>query len=229
MKRDVLIIVPAYNEQESIYKTVLSIQKLNKYDYVVINDGSTDRTAEILDQYHFNHIDLPVNLGIGGAMQTGYKYANRKGYEYAIQFDADGQHSADDLDKLVQEARTTDVDMVIGSRFVEKSDYKGSVMRRIGIFYFYFLLYALTKVKVKDPTSGYRIVNKKIIEEYTHYYPVDYPEVEVIVHLSKRKYRIKETKVEMNDRQGGVSSITPVKSIYYMIKVTVFSFLRVIF
>ena len=229
MRNDVLIIVPAYNEQESIYKTILSIQQLKGYDYIVINDGSNDRTGEILDQYHFNHIDLSANLGIGGAMQTGYKYAEKKGYSYAIQFDADGQHNAEDLDKLVEEIKRSSADMVIGSRFVEQSHYKGSFMRRIGIYYFYFLLFVLTKIRVTDPTSGYRIVNKKVIHEFTKYYPVDYPEVEVIVHLSKLHFRIKETKVEMQHRQGGVSSITPFKSIYYMIKVTLFSFIRVIF
>jgi glycosyltransferase involved in cell wall biosynthesis len=229
MKSEVLIIIPAYNEEESIFQTVTSIQQLTDFNYIVINDGSTDRTAEILDYHHFDHIDLPVNLGIGGAMQTGYIYAGRHDYQYAVQFDADGQHSADDLRMLVQQMKTSDYDMIIGSRFVEKSNYKGSLSRRLGIYYFDFILQALTKTKISDPTSGYRIVNQKIIKEFMKYYPTDYPEVEVIAYLSRRNYKIREFKVEMNQRQGGTSSITPIKSIYYMLKVTFFTFIRSVF
>ena len=222
----VLIIIPAYNEQDSIYGTVTNLFNTCDYDYIVINDGSTDNTKAVLEDNHFNYVDLPVNLGIGGAMQTGYKYALKNDYDYAIQLDADGQHDPRDLEKLIHEIKKLDCDMVIGSRFVEKTEYKGTFTRRLGIKYFYYLLLLISKIKITDPTSGYRIVNKKVIKEFAQYYPVDYPEVEVLVKLSQKKYRIKEIKVEMKNRQGGKSSITPLKSIYYMTKVTFISLIR---
>jgi glycosyltransferase involved in cell wall biosynthesis len=225
----VLIIIPAYNEQDSIYSTVTKLINTCDHDYVVINDGSTDRTKKVLEANGFNFIDLPVNLGIGGAMQTGYKYALKYGYDYAIQLDADGQHDPRDLENLITEIKTSNYDMVIGSRFVEKTAYKGSLSRRIGIMYFYYLLLLIARIKITDPTSGYRIVNSKVIKEFSRYYPVDYPEVEVIVKLSNKKYQIKEIKVEMQNRQGGQSSITPLKSIYYMTKVTFISLIRSVF
>lgn len=195
-------------------------------DYIIVNDGSTDKTGELLDKNEFNHIDLPINLGIGGAMQTGYRYALDHGYDYAIQLDADGQHNPSDLVNLIDEIKKTDYDMIIGSRFVEKSEYKGSLSRRIGIYYFYRVIHLLTKLKITDPTSGYRIVNRKVIESFSKYYPSDYPEVEVLVNLARKNFKIKEIKVEMNQRQGGKSSITPKKSIYYMFKVTYISLVR---
>lgn len=226
---NVLIIIPAYNEEDSIYGTVTKLTQTCDFDYIVINDGSTDNTKNVLKENQFNHIDLPLNLGIGGAMQTGYKYALRNGYEYAIQLDADGQHDPQDLENLIKEIKSTGYDMVIGSRFVEQTAYKGSFIRRIGIVYFYYLLLIIARIKVTDPTSGYRIVNKEIIKEFANYYPVDYPEVEVLVKLAQKKYKIKEIKVEMLNRQGGKSSITPIKSMYYMTKVTFISLIRSVF
>ena len=202
---------------------------MDGYDYIVINDGSCDNTPNILDKYNFNHLDLPINLGIGGAMQAGYKYALKNNYKYAIQLDADGQHDPADLKLLIETIENSDYDMVIGSRFVEKTNYKGSILRRIGIYYFYWVIKLLTGIKVTDPTSGYRVVNQNIIKEFANNYPQDYPEVEVIVSLAKKKYKIKEIKVEMKSRQGGNSSITPSTSIYYMLKVTLFSFIRKVF
>lgn len=225
----VLVIIPAYNEEEAIYSTISNLANTKEFDYIVVNDGSTDGTKAILDKYNINHLDLPINLGIGGAMQTGYKYALRNKYDYAIQLDADGQHDPSEIGHLIKEIKTSKYDMIIGSRFVEESGYKGSKARRAGIYYFYYMLKLLTGIKVTDPTSGYRIVNKKIIEEFAKRYPVDYPEVEVIVDLTKKNYKIKELKVEMKNRQGGVSSITPLKSIYYMIKVSFFSLIRRVF
>lgn len=229
MKDNVLIIIPAYNEQEVIQQTVDKLIQNDYVDYLVINDGSTDKTGEILKKNNINHITLPFNLGIGGAMQTGYKYALMNNYDYAIQLDADGQHNPEDLEVLIQEIKNTKVDMVIGSRFVEKSNYKGSLIRRIGIYYFYYMLFTVARIKIKDPTSGYRIVNRDIIKEFAQSYPVDYPEVEVLVQLARKKFQMKEVKVEMNARQGGASSITPLKSIYYMLKVTYFSIMRSVF
>ncbi|MCH1625099.1 glycosyltransferase family 2 protein [Ferdinandcohnia quinoae] len=229
MADKVLIIIPAYNEEETIYNTVTSLLYSCTYDYLIVNDGSNDRTSEILKKNNLNHVSLTVNLGIGGAMQTGYKYALRHGYDYAIQLDADGQHDPRDLEKLVSEMKRSKSDMVIGSRFIEKTAYKGSFMRRFGIYYFYYMLRMIAGIKVMDPTSGYRIVNAKIIKEFATYYPIDFPEVEVLVRLASKKYIIKEVKVDMNARQGGKSSITPFKSIYYMTKVTFFSIIRSVF
>ncbi|MFB4167185.1 glycosyltransferase family 2 protein [Virgibacillus sp. JSM 102003] len=223
---DVLVIIPAYNEEKSIFQTVTKLRNYNDYDYIVINDGSKDSTEAILHHNELPYINLPVNLGIGGAMQTGFRYARKKGYKYAIQLDADGQHDPNDLQMLVDAIQLGNQDMIIGSRFVEKSQYKGSSVRRVGIYYFYYLILFLTGNKITDPTSGYRIINKEIIKEFANYYPVDYPEVEVLVDLAKKKFSVKEIKVEMNNRQGGTSSITPVKSIYYMIKVSFFSLIR---
>lgn len=226
MTSNILIIVPAFNEEQAIVATVKQLEQFSEYDYVVVNDGSTDRTKQILEQHRFSHVTLPVNLGIGGAVQTGYRYAARNGYDYAIQLDADGQHNPEDLRHLVSEMKKRNVDMLIGSRFLEKSNYKGSFTRRTGIHYFNYLLRLIARVNILDPTSGYRIVNRRVIEWFANDYPVDYPEVEVIVKLARKGFTIEETKVEMNARQGGESSITPVKSVYYMAKVTFFSLIR---
>lgn len=226
MTSPVLIIIPAYNEEATILHTVQTIETYTPYDYIVINDGSTDRTLSILKEHQKPHISLPVNLGIGGAMQTGYQYAHRQGYEYAMQLDADGQHNPADIEHLLQSIQKSEYDMVIGSRFLEKTSYKGSIIRRAGILYFYYLLKWIAKIEVYDPTSGYRIVNKQVIALFAKDYPVDYPEVEVLVTLSRKKFRIKEIKTEMKDRQGGESSITHAKGLYYMIKVTFFSVIR---
>lgn len=225
MCSNVLIIVPAYNEEQAILKTVDQLKKLN-YDFVVINDGSSDRTGELLRRHHVPHISLPVNLGIGGAVQTGYQYAEHKGCDYAIQLDADGQHNPEDLQHLIEEMRRLEADMLIGSRFLEKTNYKGDLSRRIGILYFDYLLRLIAGIRVTDPTSGYRIVNRRVIKWFAKDYPVDYPEVEVLVKLARKGYKIRETKVEMNARQGGVSSINARKSIYYMAKVTFLSLIR---
>lgn len=229
MKSTVLIIIPAYNEEQSILQTVTLLKQTTQYDYIVINDGSTDTTYSILQEHNIESITLPINLGIGGAMQTGYKYAKRHDYDFAIQLDADGQHNPKDLQLLVSTIQNTGADMVIGSRFFEKTNYRGAVTRRAGIFYFYALLKLISGISITDPTSGYRVVNKRVIEQFSKDYPVDYPEVEVLAKLAKKGYQIQEVKVEMNNRQGGTSSITYVKAFYYMVKVTFFSIIRSIF
>lgn len=147
MKKRALIIIPAYNEEDNIKDTVSNVKYMNNFDYIVVNDGSKDKTQEILDSNNFNHLDLPINLGIGGAMQTGYKYALKNDYDYAIQLDADGQHNPKDLAKLIDEIDINHFDMVIGSRFIEKTDYRGSLTRRVGIYYFYKLIHILTGKK----------------------------------------------------------------------------------
>ncbi|MFD3450250.1 glycosyltransferase family 2 protein [Microbacteriaceae bacterium 4G12] len=219
-----LIIIPAYNEEEAIGDTLARLLELRQHftqlDVCVINDGSKDKTSDIVKQFGVNLVSLPYNLGIGSAVQTGYKYAYENDYEIAIQFDADGQHNPEDLYKIIEPIAADQCDMVLGSRFTEKTEYKGSISRRIGILYFTALLKLLTKQTFMDPTSGYRAINKKVIDIFAYNYPKDYPEPEVLIHLKKKGLRIREISVNMQERQGGQSSITPFKSIYYMVKVS---------
>ncbi|MDU5110199.1 MAG: glycosyltransferase family 2 protein [Clostridium sp.] len=216
-----LIIVPAYNEEKSIYNVVTSIKfNIPWADVVVINDGSKDNTYLEAKKAGAKVINLIENLGIGGAVQSGYIYALKKEYDIAVQVDGDGQHNPADLNLLLREIEKGNTDMVIGSRFVEETGYKASVFRNIGIKYFSNLVSKLCGKSYYDTTSGYRLVNKKGIELFSSYYPKDYPEVETIVYACKKGLNVKEVKVNMNEREAGKSSITPIKAIYYMAKVT---------
>ena len=216
-----LIIIPAYNESECIENTVKDIiTNAGDFDYVVINDCSTDNTGEICEEKGFNHINLPVNLGIGGAVQTGYRYAYDNGYDVAVQVDGDGQHDVAFLYKMYEKMEETGYDMVIGSRFIEKEGFQSSIMRRAGISYFSGLIKMLTGVRITDPTSGLRMIDRKIIGLFAEDYPKDYPEPESVVAVLRSGCRVCEVPVVMRERQGGVSSIRPLKSVYYMIKVS---------
>ncbi len=216
-----LIIIPAFNESENILNTVKVIEKdAPDFDYVVINDCSTDNTLEILKQNNINHIALPVNLGIGGAVQTGYKYALENDYDVAVQVDGDGQHDPKYLSTLVDALEKNQVDMVIGSRFINNEGFQSTFMRRVGIVYFTKLIHLLTGKTITDPTSGFRMCNRKVIALFAKDYPRDYPEPESIVALLKRNLKVLEVPVQMKERQGGVSSISASKSVYYMIKVS---------
>jgi glycosyltransferase involved in cell wall biosynthesis len=220
----ILVIIPAFNEQASIEKTIKDVlihkQQYPNLHICVINDGSVDETASIVKRMGVTLIDLPFNLGIGGAVQTGYKYGALHNYDLAIQFDADGQHKGEELHKIIQPVLDGECDMAIGSRFLQKTSYKGTIQRRIGIYFFEKLLHLLTKTKITDPTSGFRCINRKILSLFATNYPKDYPEPEVIVMLRKKGFTIKEVSVEMNERNEGQSSITPFRSIYYMFKVS---------
>lgn len=220
-----LIIVPAYNEEENILKVYKEIKKIKldnfMIDYVIINDGSTDNTLNILKKNNLSYINLINNLGIGGAMQTGYKFAYYNNYDFAIQFDGDGQHDANYIEKMLENIKSTNSDLSIGSRFIEDlSDFKSTKLRQTGIKLLSFLIYILAKKRIKDVTSGFRLANKKVIAEFAQKYPDDYPEPESIVLLLKKGYQISELPVEMNEREFGESSINSFKSIYYMIKVS---------
>lgn len=216
-----LIIIPAYNESSNIEGTVAAIKKdAPDFDYVIINDCSTDNTLEICHKNNFNVVSLPTNLGIGGAVQTGYLYAKKYGYDLAVQVDGDGQHNPAFLSKMADELIESNVNMVIGSRFLEKEGFQSSFMRRVGIRYFTGLIRMLTGKKITDATSGLRMIDRNIIELFANDYPDDYPEPETIVSLLNKGYSVKEIPVVMNERQGGVSSISATKSVYYMIKVT---------
>lgn len=216
-----LIIIPAFNEEENIEKTVTSIEKDAKgFDYVIINDCSTDRTKQICEQKGYNIVNLPINLGIGGAVQTGYKYAYVNGYDVAVQVDGDGQHDPEFLNEMAEYVEKNKVDMVIGSRFIEKKGFQSSAARRMGIKFFSTLIKVLTGAVITDPTSGLRMVGRNVIEIFAKDYPRDYPEPESVVAVLRKKLVVKEIPVIMHEREGGVSSISPKKSIYYMIKVT---------
>ena len=215
-----LIIIPAYNEEECIYNTVNElIKKADGFDYVIINDCSTDRTKEICEINGFNVVNLPINLGIGGAVQTGYKYAYKKGYDCAVQVDGDGQHDVSYLKYMSACMEEENLDMIIGSRFINKEGFQSSFGRRIGIKFFTLLIRVLTGEKITDPTSGLRMVGKRTLEIFAEDYPKDYPEPESTVVVIRKKLKVKEIPVIMRERTGGKSSISLKKSIYYMIKV----------
>ncbi len=216
-----IIIIPAYNEEENIERTVNAIQKSAQgFDYVIINDCSTDNTRKICEEKEFNIVNLPINLGIGGAVQTGYKYAYENGYDVAVQVDGDGQHDPEFLNTMADYLIDHQVDMVIGSRFIEKKGFQSSITRRMGIQFFSKLIKVLTGKKITDPTSGLRMIGRNVMEIFSEDYPRDYPEPESIVAVLRKNMKIEEIPVVMLERQGGVSSISPKKSIYYMIKVT---------
>ncbi|MCL6458726.1 MAG: glycosyltransferase family 2 protein [Gorillibacterium sp.] len=217
-----LVIIPAYNEEKSIALVIRSVKSLHPdIDIVVVNDGSKDETSRIARETGLTHVvDLPVNLGIGGAVQTGYLFAFRHNYDIAIQIDADGQHDPADLEKIIEVVASGEAACCVGSRFIEKTDYKPSFFRGFGINFFSNMIMLTVGKRITDPTSGFRAVNQQVIEVFADYYPDDYPEVEAIVLLERMGYIVKETSVHMHSRSAGRSSITPFRSLYYMIKVS---------
>lgn len=216
-----LIIIPAYNEESNIEKTVTSIlQNAQGFDYVIINDCSVDRTRQICEEKGYNIVNLPINLGIGGAVQTGYKYALKHGYDVAVQVDGDGQHDPEFLSIMAEHLMDNHLDMVIGSRFIEKEGFQSSKLRRVGIVFFSKLITLLTGTRITDPTSGLRMIGRNAMALFAKDYPRDYPEPESVVAVLRRNMRVEEIPVIMKERTGGVSSISMKKSVYYMIKVT---------
>lgn len=216
-----IVIIPAYNESGSLLQAVKDIEEhAPGFDYLVVNDCSTDGTLELCRKEKLNYVNLSVNLGIGGAVQTGYLYAYQNGYDVAVQFDGDGQHDARYLEQMAEELERTSSDMVIGSRFIEKEGFQSSGLRRVGIRYFSLLILLLTGKRVTDPTSGMRMVNRDVMGIYAESYPKDYPEPESVVAILRLGKKVTEVPVVMRERQGGVSSIHGFKTIYYMIKVT---------
>ncbi len=216
----VLIIIPAYNEERSVGKVIEGIRThLSQADILIVNDGSKDRTSEKARGCEAMVLDLPFNLGIGGAMQAGYKYAFEKGYDIAIQVDADGQHDPKEIPKLLHALTEKKVDMVIGSRFLGDSEFKSSRMRRIGISFFSRVISAIARQKITDPTSGFRAVSRKAIQLFASNYPQDYPEPEAVVLIHRCRLKMGEVSVGMSKRYSGESSITKIRSVYYMVKV----------
>ena len=225
--KKVLIIIPAFNEEENIlntYNSIINYNKKNKtkYDVIIINDCSTDNTKKILEKNSIPHVNLIHNLGIGGAVQTGYKYAYENNYDIAVQFDGDGQHDVNYVSDIITPILNGDSDFVIGSRFVDKDidGFKSSTTRRIGIKIISFFIKFATGKRVFDTTSGFRAVNKEIIYDFSLSYPNEYPEPLTTAELLKKNYKFKEVAVKMKERTGGVSSIKAWKSIYYMLNVS---------
>jgi glycosyltransferase involved in cell wall biosynthesis len=222
MNQKILVIVPAFNECGNIGRTVQEIRKIaDGVDILVIDDGSRDATADEARSAGGMVVSLPFNLGIGAAVQTGFQYAQKYHYDIAVQIDGDGQHDASFLEKLVSPIRQDAADMVVGSRFLEKTGgFRSSFSRRMGISFFVHLINALTGVKINDPTSGFRAYNKKMIALFSEYYPHDFPEPEAIVVSQQAGARIAEIPVVMRAREAGSSSIRYFKTLYYMAKVT---------
>lgn len=215
----ILFIIPAYNEEESILHTVRSVSQVG-YDYVVVNDGSTDKTLDICLKNNINTLNLIENLGIGGAVQAGHKYAWQNNYDIDIQFDGDGQHDITCVPALIKLIERG-ADLAIGSRFLEQTNgFQSTTLRRAGITWLSFLIKLFGKEKITDPTSGFRACNRATIKLFCNDYPTDYPEPESIALALKQGLTVKETSVTMKERQGGTSSIKPLSSIYYMIKVS---------
>ena len=226
-KPKVILVIPAYNEEENILKTYKSVMDYNNknktdYDVIIINDGSKDKTSSICHENNIPVIDLIHNLGIGGAVQTGYKYAYENDYDIAVQFDGDGQHDVRYVKEIVEPIIKGEANMVIGSRFIKNIDtFKSTFSRRIGINIISFFIKLVTRKKIYDTTSGFRAVNKKIIKDFASSYPVEYPEPLTTTEIIRKGYKVSEVSVEMKEREGGVSSIRAWKSAYYMITVVV--------
>lgn len=217
-----LIIIPAYNEEANIERTIAAIQQNAKgFDYVIVNDCSTDSTRNICEKNGYNVVNLPINLGIGGAVQTGYRYAYENDYDVAVQVDGDGQHDPEFLDIMAEYLMKHQLDMVIGSRFIEKKGFQSSLSRRMGIRFFTWLIKLMTGKTITDPTSGLRMVGRKAMDLFSKDYPRDYPEPESVVAVLRRNMKVEEIPVVMKERIGGVSSISMKKSVYYMIKVPI--------
>ena len=222
-----LVIIPAYNEAESIKEVIENLTKnYPQYDYIIVNDGSKDRTLEVCLENHYKVLDLPINLGIGGAVQCGYRYALKYDYDIAIQMDGDGQHDPKYLDAITAIIEREEAEVVVGSRFIEKEGFQSSASRRLGINILSIWGKFLSGYRLKDITSGYRAVSKKLIKIFAEDYPSDFPEPEAMIMAKINGFRIMEYPVVMHERTNGISSINIRKSIYYMIKVSLAMLIR---
>jgi len=234
---NVALIIPCFNEEDVVLALYSEISRTpfpegTSVTPVFINDCSTDTTRQIFIEHQMTFIDLPVNLGIGGAVQAGYKYAFRNGYDIAVQMDGDGQHPPSELHKLLKLITDGEADVAIGSRYLTKEGFQSSSLRRTGISYFRWLNQKLVGVTVYDSTSGYRALNRRALELVSGYYPDEYPEPEAIILYALHGLSIRETPVIMRERQGGRSSIRTYKTVYYMFKVTlgiIFLYIRLKF
>ena len=226
-KMKVLLIIPAYNEGEGILENLKVVEGYQascpyQLDYIVINDGSTDNEEEVLTTNNINHVELIQNLGIGGAVQTGYIYALENDYDISVQFDGDGQHDIHSLPNLIAPILNGEADFTVGSRFLDESnsEFKSSKMRQMGIKILSLLIYMTSKIKIKDVTSGYRAGDRKVIAQFVKRYPRQYPEPESYMHLFSKNIRVKEVGARMFERTTGVSSINFIKGVNYMLSVS---------
>ncbi|GGE38673.1 glycosyl transferase family 2 [Pedobacter psychrotolerans] len=234
MTLKILIIIPCYNEQVSLPILLQEINTLSlpteyELDKIIINDCSKDKTSEVAKANGAKVLDLTCNLGIGGAVQTGIKYAIKHNFDFAVQMDGDGQHPPSELIKLLEHQKLTQADVVIGSRFIDKKGFQSSFIRRMGIRYFYGLNRLFTQKSIYDSTSGFRLLARKALNLAAINYPDDYPEPESLVIFSKANLSIKEVPVTMRGRLGGKSSIGSGASVFYGFKVSLamlFSFIR---
>ena len=212
-------IIPAYNEEHNIGPVIEDIRKHQPHiKIVVINDASRDKTEVVVRQMGATVLSLPINLGIGGAVQTGLIYARDAGFDFAIQFDGDGQHLAAEIDKILTPVIEGKADVVIGSRFLDAGGYRSRFVRRIGIRIFQMVNSLMVGSKITDNTSGFRAYNHKAIAFLARYYPQDYPEPEAVIELYRNRFRIREVPVVMRERASGDSSIRLSRSLYYMVK-----------
>lgn len=218
-KPRILIIIPAHNEAASLAGVIREIRSAVEADIVVVNDHSTDDTAAVALGENVELLSLPFNVGIGGTMQTGFKFACREGYDIAVQVDGDGQHDPSELPVILGPVLAGEYDLVVGSRYLEPGNYKGAAGRRVGTAIFSRLLSLMTREHVTDGTSGFRAIDRELIEIFARDYPRDYPEVEAILLAHKARKRIMEAPVHMRQRGGGRSSINTFRSVYYMVKV----------
>ena len=218
-KNNLAIIIPAYNEAGRIATTIAGIRKFGNADIVVVDDGSNDDTASEARAAGARVIELPFNLGYGAALQTGFKSAIDKGYEFAVQIDADGQHDPLSIEALISPVLKDEVDVVIGSRFLDKGNYKAPFVRRMGMYFFGIITSVVTGRRITDPTSGFQALNKKVMEFYaSDAYPADYPDADVIIMLHRQGFRFKEVPVIMHNAakrsmHGGI-----LKPLYYIFK-----------
>jgi hypothetical protein len=217
----ILVIVPALNEEASLRGVILGVRRaLPEADILVVNDGSTDSTARIAREEGAVILDHPYNMGIGATMQTGFLYALTEGYDLAVQTDGDGQHDPKFLPSLIQPILEKRCNLVIGSRFLSEGGFKSTFPRQLGIRFFTCLLRIFTGKRVTDPTSGFRAMDRRVIELFSGEYPSDYPEVEALASAHKEGLTFQEVRTTMRHRQGGTSSIGFLSALYYMVKVT---------
>jgi len=220
MSHKIVAVVPAFNEEDNIESVINDLKEHQpSIKIVVINDCSDDSTGDIVRKLNETVINLVINLGIGGAVQTGLKYSRDNDYDITIQFDGDGQHMACEIEKIIKPIIDGEADVVIGSRFLGTGSFKSNIPRRIGIGVFKLVNSMLVRSKITDNTSGFRAYNKAAVEFLARYYPQDYPEPEAVVELYRNRFRLQEVPVMMKEREGGSSSIKALGSIYYMVKV----------